>query len=874
MILQYRMDFSKRLASLLPSIREGEKEESELADILNSREASPISSHNLKCWLEKKRNEIKVVALYLQSLQKVDCIQFALGTGELDVIVNDLETKYVVCFCFQMLTSNDPQLQQMQTFLTTKNFDDRLKEAQSWSKDEEIMAEMRKHVCQFKAFAEANGKHHGIKFVVTNSSGKKVDGATNILLYRNGKQEVFDPPTSPDKIQEVNAMQHSITLKWSKPEFGSDSVQHYIVQYGCRLEKDVIDEWNETKTQGNETQITVCGLKPATPYCFKVRGECEIGTSMFSEVSDPIGTCKPDRLAEIVRAVSMEIKPPEKNHGDGSNGDDVSGTSMSNPPPTYKVEGTQIPLNGKMLHKVSVGEEVKGVEEKVLMVLGATGAGKSTLINGMINYIFGVNWKDNFRFKLITEEAKSQAHSQTSSITAYTIYHMDGSQVEYNLTIIDTPGFGDTSGLERDKKITEQIKEFFSVQGQNGISHLNGIGFVTQSALARLTATQQYIFDSILSIFGKDVAKNIFIMVTFSDGQKPPVMSAIEAAKIPQSGFFKFNNSALFAEISEDDENNFDEMFWRMGVSSFKKFFAAFQKAESVSLTMTKEVLQYRENLETIVIGLQCQMKTCLAEMEVLRQEKEVLKEHEKDIETNKNFVFYVKVPKYRREKCPKDTFVTNCLRCSITCHYPCGIPDNDNKMWCAAMNRKGRDSKCTVCDGGCDWSDHKNTGERFILEYQKQKRTSDDLKKKYDTAAEGKSAVQKLLDGHQHKLLKAHAKLHEMIDEAQQCLVKLDEIALKPNPLTQVEYIQLLINSEKQQAKEGYMDRVKYLELTKEQVELLAIMKDADDAEKQIAEAKQKKEWLWWTTSGSGPQVDQCQCGRRLLSGSLFAGT
>ena len=160
--------------------------------------------------------------------------------------------------------------------------------------------------------------------------------------------------------------------------------------------------------------------------------------------------------------------------------------------------------------------------EKVLLVVGATGAGKTTLINGMVNYIFGVQWEDDFRFKLVVDEGgKSQAHSQTSAITAYTIHHIDGSPLNYTFTIIDTPGFGDTRGLERDKFITQQIKEFFSIKGSDGgITHLDAVGFVTQASLARLTPTQKYIFNSILSIFGKDIEKNIFLMVTFADAQQ------------------------------------------------------------------------------------------------------------------------------------------------------------------------------------------------------------------------------------------------------------------------------------------------------------------------------------------------------------------
>ena len=131
--------------------------------------------------------------------------------------------------------------------------------------------------------------------------------------------------------------------------------------------------------------------------------------------------------------------------------------------------------------------------EKVLMVVGATGAGKTTLINGMVNYILNVQWKNNFRFKLITEEKKTQAKSQTTSITACTLHKMEGCRITYTMTIIDTPGFGDTAGLKNDELITEQIKEFFSLKGEHHIDHLDGIGFVTQSSLARLTHTHNSI---------------------------------------------------------------------------------------------------------------------------------------------------------------------------------------------------------------------------------------------------------------------------------------------------------------------------------------------------------------------------------------------
>lgn len=55
-------------------------------------------------------------------------------------------------------------------------------------------------------------------------------------------------------------------------------------------------------------------------------------------------------------------------------------------------------------------------------------------------------------------------------------------------------------------------------------------------------------------------------------------------------------------------------------------------------------------------------------------------------------------------------------------------------------------------------------------------------------------------------------------VAEMQRGLKKLSEIALKKDPLQQVDYLNLLIESEKSQAKPGWEDRVKALQKTRDE--------------------------------------------------------
>ena len=92
--------------------------------------------------------------------------------------------------------------------------------------------------------------------------------------------------------------------------------------------------------------------------------------------------------------------------------------------------------------KCDVMSKIKS--EKTILIVGVTGAGKSTLIDAIANFIFNVRYEDEHRLKLIdlTKEEKkrvgNEAMSQTSDISIYKIPCIGDGNVPFNLNIIWT----------------------------------------------------------------------------------------------------------------------------------------------------------------------------------------------------------------------------------------------------------------------------------------------------------------------------------------------------------------------------------------------------------------------------------------------------
>ena len=337
-----------------------------------------------------------------------------------------------------------------------------------------------------------------------------------------------------------------------------------------------------------------------------------------------------------------------------------------------------------------IGPHSNVPNHKYIIFMGATGCGKSTLINGMVNHILGVQWKDPFRFKCVREDesgARNQAHSQTSSVTAYTIHYQKGMAVPYSITIIDTPGYGDTRGVQRDKEITNTIHRFLT-QKEIRIEQIHAACFVAASGDSRLTTTQRYILDSVLSIFGKDVKDNIRLLVTFADNADPPVVAACATANFPVTSklagivYSKFNSSVLFTSNDQQVEEGgfcFDQLFWDMGQENFTKFFKMLEGMDGRDLTSTREVIQDRQLVEQSLKSIESELEICFVNIERIAKLR-------KELQTD---AAQMKCVRQHKILFTRGQQALNCRRCKSTCGFKtkccsCPLSDHgfDNFQW------------------------------------------------------------------------------------------------------------------------------------------------------------------------------------------------
>ncbi|XP_067235439.1 uncharacterized protein [Chanodichthys erythropterus] len=550
-----------------------------------------------------------------------------------------------------------------------------------------------------------------------------------------------------------------------------------------------LKERNERRSSGSEEicslhseKLKLFCLEDKQPVCFVCRDSLKHVNHTFRPICE-VGPSYKDELESLKENFKHKenIKGEFFQHNKSKN--DLIRKSIlivDGNPARHHLQKNKDNLDRKM----TFGERDTNKPHKTFLMVGETGTGKTTLINVMVNYMLGVQREDKVWFEITDDESKqTSAHSQTSRITVYKFYLQES---PIHLTIIDTPGYGHTCGIQKDKEIAESLLHLSeSAEGIHEIdAHQN-----------RLSDRQIYIFDAVQSLFGRDFAENIVLLFTHSTGMPPKnALTAVKEAKIKcamkdenQPVFFLFDNCQ--SEDFEEEYAKMQEKSWDLSHSGMMGFFKFLDTIKPKTLQMTQDVLQKWKQFEANISNLKAHVQVMELKQNELKQTQEALEKNK----NNKNFEYEVEVS--YKEKVDIDyTLAYKAMCCSVceeNCHYPgCWLVSDLSQ--CSVM----KNNHCTVCTNKCHYSKHIKEAKIYVAKTKKEKRTLEDLKNEYDGKIGTGAAVVKKLEEELQELEKEKIKL---VIEAFHCVDKLQMTALNTDSLITLQNIDFLIEKLKE---------------------------------------------------------------------------
>ncbi|XDV19360.1 hypothetical protein PO909_024844 [Leuciscus waleckii] len=494
------------------------------------------------------------------------------------------------------------------------------------------------------------------------------------------------------------------------------------------------------------------------------------------------------------------------------------------PPVLYQLKTERKYINGtnRKVRRWTYGKKDRNKQNKVILMVGETGTGKTTIINTMINYLLGVKFEDEEWYEITDEDEDDidETQSQTSEITVYEVF------VEENptsLTIIDTPGYGHTEGYEKDEEISEDLCRLFS--DEDGIHYIDAVCFVMKALNNRISDKELYIFHSVLSLFGRDIENNMVFLLTHSDGRPPTdALKLIKKAQIPcrrdvkkLTLHFLFNN-----QQKEKRDKKYEEILrssWEMGEESMNDFFKLLeQKQNRKSVQMTLDVLKERRRLEACVLNLRQQISEEESKMKELTEIQEAIIENRDKIQKCENFQFTVKTAVKEKVSTVNEWW----WKRNATC---CCWMDEEPSM-CSVM----KNNHCTVCTGKCHHSVHVRENKKYVTKTKTVTMTFDELKKDHDRNMKESENNTKIEEKLNRDLEKIKNEKTLLLHEAYTIIMCLSKIALKADSSFTLQHLDFLIPRLKEEGKDEGMKNLEDLRKAGEEQKNKGALRHVED--------------------------------------------
>lgn len=415
-----------------------------------------------------------------------------------------------------------------------------------------------------------------------------------------------------------------------------------------------------------------------------------------------------------------------------------------------------------------------------VLIIGETGAGKSTFINYLTNYFRHGNL-ENLHVAIptkyhpeVTEKfihCEMNVHNTTQSMTDSCNQYMFSTD-SHQYLFVDTPGLSDTRGAQQDDKNIAKILD--SIEDLGG---LTAVIIVVNGAVSRLTINIRNVLTRLRGNLPDIIMDNIIIVLT--NVTRYAANFSIDALQLNgnvypyymQNSAFSQNPATQTEVILEAMQYDFDQ-----SMNEIKNMVNTINTFQTKSVDAFKTMKNIRGNIKTLFHKVHLEVSQIQTLQDEMNIYDNLVKQCDNNLMTYKDYT-------EEREIETADIVDTSipstlCGQCNQVCHENCQPNEStttgsqlSNQCWVF------KNGHCQICVNKCSYTTHYYAKKTIKKSKKKMQTILDDIKFKYDQAWNEKNTYQKKITSKEDAKKVLEIALKEKNEEIKQLCVELRDI-------------------------------------------------------------------------------------------------
>ena len=490
-----------------------------------------------------------------------------------------------------------------------------------------------------------------------------------------------------------------------------------------------------------------------------------------------------------------------------------------------------------------------------MLLIGETGSGKTSLINLFCNCALieslggdeqqlGMQMSKVKAFHDITLESSESKKMESKTSGAKEYFTMLN---KLDIGIIDTPGFGDTRGFEKD---SENIKKIIEILKHT--EHINCVCLVINGRSARLTSSIKYVLSEITTILPQEVVNNLIVIFSNTNDELELTFDVEELnryfhKKITSDKIFYIENPCcklLKAQtkksLSEDATQGLARSF-NVTHKVLQRMHGVVKSFKPVHTFHFISLYEKKQEVEKKVIII-------MAKFDQQRELDERIKVQQKEIEAALNqkdlYSNYKTTNTFKRHN-PKETQSHNTLcgakQCYSNCHVPCYLEKSFDKETFKGCRAIEKDGYCNVCHH--HYSHHYHNEVIFVEEECEEELIDSKMKKEFEKSKSMEERAKMLMQQSQKRKERSEKEKEKLSKEL---LIVLDEFHAKGMNRNYAKLLQTQIDIIKLRIEDADVLDTAPLRKTKEELEtkLIVVQKTLKEEPWSKKDIQNSKEW------------------------------